>query len=240
MEIKKSKTADLESQRPTLLLLGLIFSFGITLQSFEWLKSDVIVKPISSFEDETLYEPINEVMIAKPQPKFIASSQPKTANKGPVIVKETPKIEPSKIIKTEPKPTPTVKPIGGFDLNSKSPTTNEELETVFIDPELPFARVEVKPEFIGGAQEMIKFISKNVVYPSISRNTGKQGKVYVTFIIDKQGNVTNAEVIKGVDKHLDKEALRVINKMPKWKPGKQRGKAVRVKYTIPVNYKLRG
>ncbi len=240
MEIKKSKIADLENRRPTLLLLGLIISFGVTLESFEWLKSDVVLRPISSLEYEDMYEPINEVMIVKPMPKQQHFTQQKRATKGPVIVKKDPIIKLKDPI-IAPKTKPTTNPMNPFNLNAKAPETGEELTTTppQVDT-LDFALVEEKPEFKGGGRAMMQFISKNVVYPSAARDQGKQGKVYVSFIIDEEGNVTNVEIVKGAEKHLDKEALRVITKMPKWKPGKQRGVPVKVKYTIPVNYTLKG
>lgn len=241
MEVKKSKVADLEKSRPTLLLIGLIVSFGVVLQSFEWSKINIAIKPVSSLEDENLYEPINEVMIVKPKPKVQESyKQPKRTKKGPVIVKDEPikkDIEPKIIPKTKLTPNPSLK----FDLNAKTPDTGEEFEKPIINNVIiPFVGVEVKPMFVGGEDAMIKFLSKNIKYPSIARDKGVQGTVYVSFIIDKEGNVTSVEIAKGLEKNLDKETLRVIKKMPKWSPGKQRGIPVKVKYTIPVNYTLKG
>ena len=94
------------------------------------------------------------------------------------------------------------------------------------------------PEFQGGMQECMKFLGKNIKYPPQAMENEIQGRVIVTFVIMKDGSITNAEVVRGVDPLLDKEALRVVNLMPKWKPGKQRGKAVNVKYTIPVTFRL--
>ncbi len=240
MESKKSKTANLESKRPTLLLIGLIFALGVTLESFEWLKSDIRIQPISALGDEDLYEPINEVMVVKPEPKRSSSaSRQRVAKKGPVVVtpEPTPPVTPKPNPKPDPNPNPN--PKIGFDIDNELPDDGNDDDFVLVDATLPFAAVEQKPEFIGGPQAMMKFISKNVNYPSICRDNGVQGRVFVSFIIDEEGNVTNVELEKGKNKHLDKEAIRVIKKMPKWKPGKQRGKAVKVKYTIPVNYKLR-
>lgn len=240
MEIKKSKTADLETRRPTLLLLGFILAFGLTLESFEWLKSDVGLKPLSSLESEDLYEPIQEVMIAKPTPKMNRNfSQPKRSYKGPVIVKD----ELIKEVK-EPtlKPKTKLQPNQNETFNLGNDLPKEENDLINSIPKVDtfgFATVELKPEFVGGESEMIKFISKNINYPKISKNKGAQGVVFVSFIIDEKGYVTNVSIAKGLEKHLDKESLRVIEKMPKWNPGKQRGIPVKVKYTIPVNYILK-
>ena len=105
-------------------------------------------------------------------------------------------------------------------------------------PEELFQVVEEMPEFPGGMQECMKFLGKNIKYPPQAKENGIQGRVIVTFVIMKDGSITNANVVRGVDPLLDKEALRVVNLMPKWKPGKQRGKAVNVKYTIPVMFRL--
>ena len=101
-----------------------------------------------------------------------------------------------------------------------------------------FQVVEEMPEFPGGMAECLKFLGKNIKYPTISQENGVQGKVIVQFVVNKDGSIVDPVVMRSVDPYLDKEALRVIKTMPKWKPGKQRGKAVRVKYTVPVTFKL--
>ena len=94
------------------------------------------------------------------------------------------------------------------------------------------------PEFPGGAVEMMKFLNENVKYPEAAENAGTQGRVIVQFIVEADGSITNVKVLKNVSDEIDAEAVRVINAMPKWKPGKQNDKPVRVKYTIPVTFRL--
>ena len=101
-----------------------------------------------------------------------------------------------------------------------------------------FAIVEKMPQFPGGEKAINEFISKTLQYPVIAQENGIQGKVVCSFIINQDGSVTDAEVISGVDPSLDREALRIVSAMPKWTPGTQRGKAVRVKYTMPVTFTL--
>jgi TonB family protein len=101
-----------------------------------------------------------------------------------------------------------------------------------------FFIVEEMPEFPGGEQALRQFISNSIDYPKVAQEKGIQGKVYVTFVVTKDGNVANATIARGVDPSLDSEALRVVNSLPKWKPGKQRGQAVNVSYTVPINFKL--
>ena len=103
-----------------------------------------------------------------------------------------------------------------------------------------FQVVEEMPEFPGGMAECMKFLSKNIKYPTQAKENGIQGRVIIQMVVTKEGDIAEAKVVKGVDPLLDAEALRVINSMPKWKPGKQRGEAVNVKYTIPVMFKLAG
>lgn len=98
--------------------------------------------------------------------------------------------------------------------------------------------VEEMPEYPGGTLEFRKFIAKNVKYPKEARKAGVSGKVYVQFIVTKEGNVEDVTVIRGVNKALNEEAVRVVSALPKWKPGLQKGKAVNVQYTIPINFAL--
>ena len=97
---------------------------------------------------------------------------------------------------------------------------------------------ETMPSFRGGEQKLFEFIGKNVVYPPEAIDAGIEGKVFVEFYIEKDGTVCDAKVLRGIGYGCDEEALRVIGLMPKWSPGKQRGKAVRVRYTLPINFKL--
>ena len=101
-----------------------------------------------------------------------------------------------------------------------------------------FFIVEDMPEFPGGELALRKYIANTVQYPEIAQKDGTQGKVYVTFVVAKDGSIANCSIARGVDPLLDKEALRVVNSLPEWKPGKQRGKAVNVSYTVPINFVL--
>ena len=126
--------------------------------------------------------------------------------------------------------------------NAKVDSTKEAEVVVAeaVDPayEKVFDVVEQMPEFVGGQAELMKFLAENVHYPEAAYKLGKQGRVIVTFIVEADGSVSNAKIVKKVSDELDAEALRVIGTMPKWKPGMQNGKAVRVKYTIPITFRL--
>jgi TonB family protein len=101
-----------------------------------------------------------------------------------------------------------------------------------------FVFVEEAPCFPGGDKARIKFLIKNISYPKAAKENGIQGTVYISFVIEKDGRVSNAKVLRGIGGGCDEEALRVINKMPKWKPGVQRGKTVRAQFNMPIRFTL--
>ena len=118
-------------------------------------------------------------------------------------------------------------------------------EDIYIDDEPTdtneiYMVVEDSPQFPGGLQALLDYLHDNIKYPESCRRDSIQGRVIISFVVEKDGSINSAEIVKGVHEQLDAEALRVIGAMPKWKPGKQRGKTVRVKYAIPVNFRLDG
>lgn len=123
-------------------------------------------------------------------------------------------------------------------LNLKAQSDNKDAQSKIYERDPDFDNYGVDPEFPGGLQEMYKFLSQQIVYPTEAIDNNIQGKVYVQFIVERNGRITEVTVVKGVHKVLDSEAVRVISSMPKWKPGKYNGKVVRVRYTIPINFTL--
>lgn len=124
-------------------------------------------------------------------------------------------------------------------------TVNEEVtevvetnEVIQEEEVVNFYVIEEKPEFPGGMDAINKWITENVKYPDVAKENGISGKVFVQFVIDKEGKVTDVQILRGVDPYLDKEALRVISSMPAWTPGKQRGKPTKVAFQLPINFKL--
>lgn len=114
----------------------------------------------------------------------------------------------------------------------------EEVPRTLDKEENVFFIVEDMPEFPGGEMALRKYIANNIKYPQAAQDNGIQGKVYVTFVVSKDGSIANAKIARGVDPALDREALRVVNSLPKWEPGKQRGENVNVSYTVPINFAL--
>jgi protein TonB len=126
-------------------------------------------------------------------------------------------------------------------------TTNEEVTEEVVETEeviqeveevVNFYVIEEKPEFPGGEEALLKYIADNTKYPEIAKENNIQGKVFVEFVIQKDGSVGDVKILRGVDPYLDAEAVRVVKSLPKWSPGKQRGKAVKVSFQVPINFKL--
>ncbi len=124
------------------------------------------------------------------------------------------------------------KEVAGVVVKAKKPQEEEN------EPQGVFDVVENMPEYPGGAPEMMKYLATNVKYPEEAFSKGIEGRVILTFIVEKDGSISNVKVAKSVNEAIDAEAVRVVESMPKWKPGKQNGKEVRVKYTIPVTFRL--
>ena len=110
-------------------------------------------------------------------------------------------------------------------------------ESAIIEDEV-FLVVEVAPEYTGGENALMTYLSENILYPQVARESNIQGTVYVSFIIEKNGEVSNIKVMRGIGGGCDEEAVRVVQSMPKWKPGTQRGKPVRVQFNWPVRFIL--
>ena len=137
--------------------------------------------------------------------------------------------------------------IGAFDVKGDDDAAGEVLKVkeTIAEPEPPkveetkvFDVVEEMPQFPGGSAALFDYLSKNIKYPVVAEENGVQGRVVVTFVVERDGSITDVKVVKSVDPSLDKEAQRVVKSMPHWIPGKQNGSAVRVKYTVPVTFRL--
>lgn len=107
-----------------------------------------------------------------------------------------------------------------------------------VDPNIVYTTVEQQPEFVGGFGAMMKFLSSNMKYPASARRMGIDGSVFVRFVVEPDGSISNVEILKGISGDCDKEAARVVGKMPNWKPGKQNGRAVRVRFVLPLKFVL--
>ena len=230
MEIKKSPKANLENKKFLFMEIGLIAALLMVLGAFEWSTTETSV---SILEEETA------VVIEEEQVPITQEEQlpPPEVPKEPVmsdiidIVDDDIKVEDNFLLSTEDDASL------GVEIRDYVVEQEEEEE---VEEEVPFAIVEQKPTFQGGdANTFTKWVFSKIVYPEIAKENGVQGRVTLQFTIETDGSVKNVKVLRGVDSSLDKEAVRVVSSSPKWKPGMQRNKPVRVKYTFPVVFQLR-
>ncbi len=226
MDIKKSKEASLEDKKLTYLLLGFVFVLSICYVALEWTEKEV-----------TVYEIIDEEFLIEDEIEIQQTTQDITPPPPPAPVQE---IEVLTVVDDEVE-TQHIE-INTEDDKDVEVVVAAPVEQVVEDEEVEeevFVVVEKMPEFPGGQAALFKYLSENVKYPVIAQENGIQGRVICQFVVNKDGSIVDVEVVRtGGDPSLDKEAVRVIKSMPKWSPGQQRGKAVRVKYTVPVNFKL--
>lgn len=225
MELKKNPEADLEKKRNLFFQIGLVVALALILFAFEYNmmpsdESTFVVQNTGKVEEEIV--PITKQEEIKPQtpPPPAVTDVLEIVENNQEITNEV-KVENSEA-----------------DANTQIQAPVEVQQEEENDEVVNFYVIEDKPEFPGGDAAMFQFISKNIKYPEIAKENGVQGKVFIQFVIGKEGKVTDVQVIRGVDPSLDKEAIRVIQSMPPWKPGKQRGKPVRVSFQVPINFKL--
>ena len=165
----------------------------------------------------------------------------------PPVIKKDSEVKPEEELKSQEDLNKTKTAIGSFDVKGNDEAGGEVLKAkeVIAQPEPPkeeetkvFDVVEVMPSFPGGQAALFEWLSKNIKYPVVAEENGVQGRVIVTFVVERNGSITDVQVVKSVDPSLDKEAVRVVKAMPHWIPGKQNGSAVRVKFTVPVTFRL--
>ncbi|MGP1480973.1 MAG: TonB family protein [Hoylesella enoeca] len=165
---------------------------------------------------------------------------------APVIKKDS-EVKPEDEIKTQDQLMQNKAAIGSFDVKGNDDANGEVLKAkeVIAQPEPPkveenkvFDMVEEMPSFPGGPAALMQFLQSNTHYPAVAQENGVQGRVTVSFVVEKDGSITDVQVARSADPSLDKEAIRVVKSMPRWTPGRQNGSTVRVKFNVPVTFKL--
>lgn len=223
MELKKSPKADLENKKILFRQIGLVLALLIVFAAFEYKSYDKRQINLQQRAAEEVPEeiiPITEQNVKPPPPP------PPQQVTVLTVVDDNTEVEDVKI---------------NVDVDQKTvievyvPPVKEEEEIV--EQEI-FTIVESMPEFPGGQQAMLEFIARNIKYPPLARESGIQGRVFVNFVVEPDGSVSNVKVIRGIGGGCDEEAIRVVQSMPKWVPGRQRGKPVRVSFTLPVRFTL--
>ncbi|WP_286847164.1 MULTISPECIES: energy transducer TonB [unclassified Proteiniphilum] len=226
-EVKKSPKANLEVHKNTFILMGLVLGISVLFFAFEW-----------STETKKLDETVIVQDILAEEEIEVTRREPTPPPPPPPPEPETPEIIEVVDQKVETK----------FDIQVEDNQAQRQVQT-YVPPPPPkpkqeevteeiFVVVENQPEFPGGNAAMMKFLSDNIKYPVIAQENGIQGRVICNFVVERDGSITDVQVVRGVDPSLDREAVRVIQSMPRWTPGKQRGQAVRVRFTLPVVFRL--
>ena len=192
-------------------------------------------------EPEVKQEEMKRVEPVAPPPPALKSSIKFTA---PVIKKDE-EVHEDDEIKSQEELTQTKVAISIADVKGNDEANGKDIADLKqvvtqAEPaeEQVFDMVEQMPAFPGGMQELMVYLGKNIKYPTIAQENGTQGRVIIQFVVERDGTISDVRVARGVDPYLDKEAVRVVKSMPKWIPGKQNGKAVRVKFTVPVMFRL--
>ena len=225
MEEKKSPKANLENKKLMFIQIGMIISLLIAWMAFEHKSYDKReIDPSLLNREVVLDEEMVEITKQeeqKPQPVEVPKQTTQLE-----IVQDDVEVEDIEI---------NAEVDQQEVIEEYVPVEVEEEEVV--EQEI-FQIVEEMPSYPGGEGKLMEYVAKNIKYPQIARETGIQGRVFVGFVVEPDGSVSNVKVLRGIGGGCDEEAMRVVKSMPKWKPGKQRGKAVRVSYMLPVNFKL--
>ena len=225
MEIKKSPKADLQNKRGLLLEIGRVVSLGLVILAFWYTPKERKIEKLDQ-QVEVVEEVLTEVTRQDQKPP-----EPPKKVEVKVIADLLKVVDNNTKISTEVTFTE-------FDENTEVIQQVEVVEEE-IEDDQPFLVAETMPSFQGGDLNTFRnWVQQNVRFPQIALENGIQGRVVVTFVIEKDGRLTNIEVLQTPDRSLSDEAIRVLNKSPKWSPGKQRNQPVRVKYTLPVDFRV--
>jgi protein TonB len=245
-----------DTGKRNLMAILVMFAIGVAIAAFvaikgvveNAMKQDVAIE--ADVELAKLAEKKEAKVEKKEEPKIekIEVEKVKSSVKFvPPVIKKDDEVKPEEELKSQEELNKTNTAIGAFDVKGNDEAAGEVLKAkeVIAQPEPPkeeetkvFDVVEQMPSFPGGPSALMQFLSSNIKYPVVAEENGVQGRVVCTFVVERDGSITDVRVIKSVDPSLDKEAVRVVKSMPKWIPGKQNGSAVRVKYTVPVTFRL--
>lgn len=228
MELKKSPKADLERIKIILIQIGLVVALGVVLLAFEWRSTGGLNTDFAGLQDVAM----EEEMIPITQPEEIKPPPP-----------PPPPIQVIDVINIVDDNLEIDDNVNIFDMEFSEDASVRIIEFTEKEEEFEeeqiFVVVEKMPGFGGGDSNAFRdYIAKNLRYPEVAAENGIQGRVFVQFVVEADGRVTNVTVVRGVDPALDREAVRVVQSSPRWTPGEQRGKPVRVSFTFPIIFVL--
>lgn len=231
MEAKKTQKADLEKKKGLFLEIGLVSILALVLVAFNLRSSD---KSDSGLKDMQVHTEMEEEIIQTEEEQQ-NEPEPEPEQPEPEVTTELEVVDNDAEIENE---------LGivdaGDDANKQQEEvviSNVEAEETVEEEEI-FAFVEEFPSYPGGDEALYAYLGKNIQYPDLARENNITGTVVIKFVVEKDGSITRASVLREIGGGCGKEALRVVNAMPKWKPGKQSGKAVRTEFTLPVQFEL--
>lgn len=230
MEIRKYPKYDLENRKGTFLQIGVLCALLLTLTAFEWRSYEG--SPSLEFDTERTVVPEEIIPVTyqeKPMPELMPVSQHKQTPSAVIEIVEN--LTESNTINPDE--------FAGQDTAGASQDVNglEQTETPGSEAEI-FTLVDEPPSFPGGEEQRMKFLQKITIYPKFARENKVQGTVYITFIVEPDGSLTHIKVLQGIGSGCDEEAYRVVQAMPKWKPGMKNGKPIRVQVTMPLSFTL--
>ena len=227
MEIKKSPKADLENKKMMAVLIGLVMALGMVYIAFEWSQQEITVYEEALQGPVEIDEEMVEVTFREETPPPPPPPQPETVLSDIIDIQENDVEVETTDFNSEDEADARVE----IQAPIAPPEEEEEEQVIHI-------RVEKMPEVPGGQEALNRFLVRNIKYPLLAQENGIQGRVICQFVVNSDGSIVDIAVVRGVEESLDKEAMRVIKSMPKWTPGRQGGKNVRVKYTLPIRFKL--
>ena len=229
MEIKKSPKADLENKRSMFVLIGLVLALGFSYICVEWTQTEV--KALEGFVEAPVNEGEEEIIPQTTQePEII---QPQTPPPAQVV---------EQVLKIVDNDVQTDNTLAMDNPDDDKPVEIQQVQTIEDEPEAEdeiFTIVEKQAAFPGGMSKLMEFLKKELQYPQVAIDNNIQGRVMVSFVVNKDGSIEQVAVARGVDPVLDQEAVRVVKKMPKWAPAEQRGKPCRSRFTLPVLFKFK-
>ena len=229
MEVKKSPKANLENKRLLFAEIGFVISLALVLGAFEWSSKNKKDSVMDTVSEEIIEDEMVPITQETPPPPPETPQIPVLSDQID-IVEDDIQVD-DNILNLE----------DDANLGVEIMDYVEEVEEETVEEEaIPFQLVEQKPTFQGGdANTFRTWVNQRLEYPEIAKENGIQGRVMLQFTVGADGKVSNVKVLRGVDPTLDKEAVRVVSQSPKWEPGRQRDRAVKVTYTFPVIFQLR-
>lgn len=227
MDKRKTAKSDLEGKQFIFIEIGLVVALAVCLLAFEWRKYDITKVEVDTRDAVEVIEEF--VLQTKQEEKPPPPKQIVQTTTLLNIVENEVEIETDIIINVEMDE--------NLELDEYIPIDSDEEE---VHEEEIFLIVEKQPSFPGGEVARLKYLRDNVKYPQMAKESGIQGTVYLTFVIEQDGAVSNVKILRGIGGGCDEEAIRVIKNMPKWSPGEQRGRAVRVQFNMQVKFTLQG